>query len=202
MTCTWNPSDKTSDIALTGGNLIATTTINTNTPGGCRATFSRDSSLGGQYMLSFTSVAFGTVDQFDYVGLGLASATLGVANGNLIETILTREGKSYSGNGSSSIAYTDFSTINSATSIDLAVDFGNMVYWYRLNGGAWGGTGGGDPGTPGSGRTLDAGGIFYPICRVTNNPSTVTLNPNPGGLPAGYAPWYSTPTISSSLLIG
>lgn len=209
MTATvWNSADKSGSITLSSGDTVATCTSSTSQ--GVRATSSKDSSLGGKFVIGFRSVVLGiSPDPFDWVGVWQITETLGVANGNLKQVILTQEGKTYSGDGgSTSDQHADFSSITGTHDWDLALDFDNMKFWFREDGGAWQNSG--DPATNTNGRDIIAGAVFYPACRLTQNGSTATIQPVPTSLPSGFSPWDntgdanatgSTITVSTSLIL-
>lgn len=179
----FNPADKL-NIALTGTNLIATSTSASN--GGVRGTTSHSV---GKWMLSFSAVSIGSTDTLDYVGIGTLADTLGLASGSQVQAILTKVGTAFSGNGGSAASYPDGLAIPAAATVDLCVDLPNLLFWFRVNGGLWNASGTANPATGVGGHAMLLGGTFVPYVRITTVGQTVTLNTTPASPPAGFAAW-------------
>lgn len=194
MGTTFNPSDINANIALSGGNLVATGLNSSH--GGARGTGPTKSS--GKWMLTFTNVEFGTADNLDYVGLGTLTDTLGLAQGTQDQVIICQSGTSFSGTGSSVLTYTNFPAITgSGHTIDLCVDLTNALFWFRVNGGNWNNSSSANPATGTGGNAIAANGAKVPYVRMTNTAATVTLNPTPASPPSGFATWDVPSTTTS-----
>ena len=180
----FNPADKTANIILSAGNQIAT--CNNSSNGGVRGTASHST---GKWMLEFNNVTIGTVDTLDYVGIGIAADTLGLASGAQIQVILIQAGTSFTGNGSSANSFPDGLTITAGATVDLCVDLSSALYWFRVNGGNWNNSGTANPATGVGGHTITTVGTFLPYVRITTNGNTVTLNTSPSSPPSGFTAW-------------
>ena len=186
-------------MTLTGGNLIATDSNASNA--GVRGTGSHDSTLGGKYQLQFTNVTL--VDSLDYIGIGIAADTLGLAQGTQIQCILIPNGTSFSGDGAGgSNSLASSATVPAAATVDWCFDFTNMKFWFRVNGGNWNGDATANPVTNTNGRVIGHSGVFMPYIRLTGVTATATLNPSPGSLQTGFTAWdVPTPTRTSMTVI-
>jgi len=184
---TWNPSDKTANVVLSGGNLIATTT---STSDAVRAT---------------TAIALGTKVYFE---LTVASGATNNTGGGLLQTgvgmnlypgsgtagviLYTGTGQVYvngSPSGSPLGAYT------SGGVLCFAVDLVNNQLWVRLNNGNWNASGSADPSTNTGG--LNISGLFAattasPAAALATTGVTVTAN-------FGAAFTYTKPSGFSTL---
>jgi hypothetical protein len=166
---------------------------------GVRATVARDSADGGKYVIGFTNVLLNTTnipDNRDWVGLLPGDGDLINFSGGHKQVVLVEDGKSFSGTGSSSFFNTDFSAVSTLSNIDLAVDFDNMTYWFRVstqNSNAWQNSG--NPATNTNGRIIKAADIYFPSARLAGVGQTATLNPAPSDLPSGFSAWGIPPDI-------
>lgn len=199
MGTTWNPSDKTSDMVLSNGNLTVATNLNNGTHGGARGTTGKSS---GKWMLQFTGVTLNTSDQLDYVGIGTLADTLGLAQGSQDQVILIANGTAYSGDGTSAFNWLDFSNLPASCTVDLCVDMGAQLFWFRINGGSWNNSGTADPAAGTGGHPIKATGTKFPYVRLTNTPNAATLNPVPASPPAGFLTWDVAlkPTASAQIV--
>lgn len=183
MATTYNPADKNAAITLTGGNLVATGNSASN--GGVRGTTSHAS---GKVMLSFTNVNL-SGNSLDYVGVGIAADTLGLASGSQIQVIVIDSGTAFTGDGSAASTFPDFGTLSTNCTIDLCLDLGAQLFWFRINGGNWNNFAPDDPATGTGGHAIRSPGTFLPYVRLTTATSTATLNPSPASPPAGFTAW-------------
>lgn len=177
----WNSADKTTGITLSSGDAVATCT--TTSHEGVRATTSRDSSLGGKFVIGFRNVLLSTSpDPYDWIGIIQSTLTLGAADGNATEVIMTAEGKTYCNGDQSPIQF----VFSGTHDFDLALDFDNMKFWYGMDG-VW--MSGGDPAANIGGRPIQVNSTYFPGCRLTNSGSTATMAPSPASLPSGFTGW-------------
>lgn len=188
---TWNPADKTANMTLTGSNLIATCSNASNA--GVRGTQSRDTASGGKWQMKFTNVTL--VDSLDYIGVGIAADTLGLAQGTQIQAIQIKDGTTFSGDGvGGSNALGTGAAIPGSATVDLCLDFVNMKFWFRTNGGLWLNTAGASPSGNVSGRTLAHTGIFLPYIRLTGTTATATFDGSPASPESGFTQWDGAST--------
>jgi hypothetical protein len=185
MSTTFNPSDKNAYVTLSGGNLTATGNSGSN--GGVRGTTSHNS---GKVVLGYTGVTING-DTIDYIGVGSAADTLGLAQGTQAnQCILISDGIAFSPGANGVGTFVDMRS--GVHTVDFALDFGNAMFWIRSDGGGWsGGAFGGTDPTTGSGG-FPMGSItapLFPYIRLTSSASFCTLNPSPGSLPTGYSAW-------------
>lgn len=183
MATTYNPADQNAAVTLSGGNLIATGNSGSN--GGVRGTTSHAT---GKVMLSYTNVNL-SGNSLDYVGVGIAADTLGLASGAQIQVILIDSGTAFTGDGSGASTFPDFATLPTNCTVDLCLDLGAQLFWFRINGGNWNGSPTADPATGTLGHAIRAPGTFLPYVRVTTATSTATLNPTPASPPVGFTAW-------------
>lgn len=184
---TFNPADKNAFITLSGGNLIATGNNASN--GGVRGSTSTNS---GKVVLQYDAVTLAG-DLLDYIGIGSAAATLGLANGSQAnQIIMISDGVVFNPGNSGGLSIgPDVRT--GSTSVQFAFDFTHNMYWVRTTGGVWAPTT--DPTDPVSGGGGVAMGsitaALFPYVRETGagGTSLCTLNPNASNMPAGYRAW-------------
>lgn len=126
MTTTWNPSDKSANITLSGGNLIATWN---GSAGGLRSTTSKTS--GKLYF----EVTLNTFLTNVYAGLANSSYALTApANtANVVLAFLT--GATILGNGATLGSTTG--SLGAGQVGRFAVDLTNRLFWYSVAGGNW-----------------------------------------------------------------
>lgn len=150
---TFNPSDKHSSVALSGGNLTATLTTEPPNVAGVRSTTSKAS---GKWVVEVTAGELG------YFTLGLCTSASSLAempgnNNNL--------GFAYNCNEPTSgevVFHADGNDVNVGGNGDmadntaalLAVDLDNKLAWFKVAGGAWNGSETADPDTGTGGRSF------------------------------------------------
>jgi len=177
---TLNPADKSSNIALSNGNLTAQATSSSS--GRVRATTSKSS---GKWTFCAT---VDVVDQSGSgtIGIGLGTADMVLATGGpALEDVL------YYGNGA--LHYNSADTwvdpYNSGDVITVAIDLDNWKIWVRVNNGDWNSEPTDDPSTNTGG--LDISGVpgkalfpdFYGA--TTNNQMTFNFGTN-ANAPDGF----------------
>lgn len=187
MSTTWNPSDKSASITLSGGNLIATGTA---VAGGVRGTTSQATGQKLYFELVVSGVTPGASSRPGFANAGMSLvATLGsntggvgwnpntggvVCNGAVIGTAVT-------------LAATD--------TAGFALDFVNNKIWVRKNGGIWNNSGTADPTSNVGGFTMTGLGTGpWFICWLNNstNLTAFTMSPAPASPPSGFSDWDSS----------
>lgn len=170
---TWNPSDKDSDVTLSGGDLVAQVTAGTY--GAVRSTLAK---LAGKW---YCEITFGTATTAECVGFANASATISgdftattnavmmVSNGNII-----RNGSVVGGDGGH----------GTGSVVCLALDFDAGKASWRLNNGAWG-----DVLT----ANLPSGALYVAVGSISGSTATFTANFGDSAFtytpPAGHQGW-------------
>lgn len=163
---TWNPSDISTNVTLSGGNLTATASGN----GAVRATAAISS---GKYYFEITMATW--IGANPGPGVALASVTLPWIN--------TTAGVAYVDgfgniriNGSTSGS--SLGTTASGNVIGCAVDRGANLIWFRkAAAGNWNGSGTADPATGTGGLSISAiAGSLYPGVMFTNNTEQAVAN--------------------------
>jgi phage gp46-like protein len=184
---TWSTTDISSGITLSNANLTATS--GSTADKGVRSTTSRST---GKYYVEFTNTSWAGADTG--AGIATSSATLaaiGLAGAGGFVTFTS--GAIYF-NGSNTGINTGFS--NSATTVCMAVDLGNMRGWFRTANNNWNNSGTANPAT-------NTGGIDISALFATNpafllfcsNGSGANATINLGGsaftytAPAGFTAW-------------
>jgi hypothetical protein len=178
----FNPADINTHITLSNANATATGKDASN--GGARGTVGHQT---GKWQLQYTAVDL--VDTLDYVGCGSLADTLGLASGGQANQILlTQTALVYTpGTGGQSIGA---SLTGNTNVIDLCVDFGAALVWYRINSGNWNGSGTAHPATGAGGLALGSiTAALYPYIRLTNTSARATINTTPASPEAGFTAW-------------
>jgi hypothetical protein len=159
---TWNPSDKSAGITLSGGNLVATNSNGTGIDG----VRSVDSTTGKVY--------FEIVWTVYLVTAGGGAMQIGIGNSSAVLTTTLLGQTTAAGYRDDSLALYNFGpnavgSMNTGLNdnIGVAVDVPNKKMWFRKNGGTWDVTGGDDPATNVGG--LNFTGITGAIFAITNS---------------------------------
>lgn len=203
---TWNPSDKNSNVTLSGGNLVATVTdgSGSGTSGGVRGTTSK--TTGKVYFEGLWTRSDLNTSKIFWFGLAQSGADLSAA------PLFTQTGYGAGvwSSGSSSVFFSspDVSFPTSAASsfasgdyMGIAVDLNNALAWVSHNG-TWLNFGAGDdPNTGIGGCAIDSGATWYPVCGHGSAASgNATLTVNFGGsafaysAPTGFSAWDAAST--------
>jgi hypothetical protein len=188
---TWNPSDKSASITLTGSNLTATAT---SSNAGVRGITSRST---GKFYWEATMI--GLLGSGTEIGLATASATLD-GNGLAGQAVLTNA-KGASGriwiNGSDSGV--GLGILSSGNIIGIATDLTTGKIWFRVTpSGNWNGSGTANPATGVGGVSLGAliGNTLFPFFGATfgNDKATANFGASAfnGSVPSGYASGWGT----------
>jgi hypothetical protein len=184
---TWNPSDKSANIGLTGGNLTATSTG----AGAIRAT----NYISGTDKVFFSVTYDGNQSA---IGVGDSTASLSTQPGSDTTHSIAYRPQSASGdvyyNGSS------VATIGQATAGDViycCIDFANGKIWFARNAGNYNNSGTANPATNTGGITISVTGKLYPLWYAAATGTATTANFGASGFyraaPSGFT---SVPDIS------
>ncbi len=196
---TWNPSDKSAGITLTGSNLIATN--NNNAPSGVRST---DRQLSGKFYWEYTCNTFTLAGN----GVGAMSAVANIATS--ISTVqvgscgVRQTGVIYVDGASTGISLT---TIASGAVVCVAVDCTSRLIWFRLGAaGNWNANAGYSPASGVGGISIPnlGNGIpIYPWVNLGNTNDQVTANFGDtaftGAVPSGYTSGFTAYTGTTLL---
>lgn len=151
---TWNPSDKTAGVTLSGGNLIATTSAASD---GVRGAHNQTS---GKYYWEYTYTTIAT-NSFD---VGLALSAYNFTSGTSVgAAFVVRISGTVQINGTSYPSL--LGTIASGARIGVAADFTARLIWFRVTpAGSWNGSGTADPATGAGGLNFSSlNGALYPL---------------------------------------
>jgi hypothetical protein len=190
---TWNPSDKSATITLSGGNLTATSTSS-----GIIAARAIDRQVAGKFYwecLCSTFTGSGSAVGFACssaaLGSGLASAgsspgTVGLGRGGTIIVDGVSTGIS-------------LATVTSGTLVGIAVDLSSRLVWFRLGAaGNWNANAANNPATGVGGISIPTLGIgipAYPAVSFQANADAVTANFGDsaftGTLPSGFTSGFT-----------
>lgn len=188
MTTTWNPSDKSSNITLSGGNLIAT--HSTTSVGGVRSTSSY--STGKWYW----EITLGPVS--DLV-IGLANSTYSLSTSDNVGADLNSVGW-YPYFNDVIVNDAILATIQAGTQNDVigfAWDADNKLLWIRTNAGNWNNSGTANPATSTGGLSLSSlhAGPFFIVLGSDKSGDAGTLNVGAtsfaNAAPSGFTAWDS-----------
>ena len=198
-TTTWNPSDKDPGVTLSGGNLVATSSLSLpscSTSGYCGVRAVANHTTGKFYYEEvFTNLGGGAADQC----LGIADSTASLGNNmpnqhdhatSLCASSGTIENFSSGGTCTSPGVFT------SGDTVQVAVDAGATLIWFRINSGNWNGNAGSNPATGSLGCNLSStlSGAIFPETQGSND-TVVSMTANFGGSaysftpPAGFGNW-------------
>lgn len=153
---TWNPADKSSVVALSGGNLTATTTT-TGTGGGVRSLISQSS---GKYYYEIQMTVW--VSSSSGPGAANASATLtSMGNVPTNAALVYPSGAIWVNNANSG---SSLGARAAGNIIGIALDLNNKQIWFRVApAGNWNGSGTANPATNTGGisvSSIAAGSVF------------------------------------------
>lgn len=184
---TWNPSDKSSLIALSGANLTAARSTLT---GGAFASV-RGTNFKSAGKFYFEIHIDTDVDGETFQGVMSSVTATTSYPGSDTHGI----GCSYAGsiNYNGSPLPQTGSTFQGGDRVGVAVDFDAQKFWYRVNNGSWSGTSG-NPATGVGGASFSgATGPFATAYAASNNSASQITAKFSGGFtdtaPAGFAAW-------------
>ena len=166
---TWNPSDKSASITLSGGDLVAT------------------AGAGAQGVRSIAAVGASQKVYMEYVptvnandqqfGFALAThaltSTLGGSEGGSSRSFGVKFGGTYSDFTSAdhNAAMPSWTTSNR---VGIAFDRGANLFWSRVNNGAWSNSG--DPAAGTGGRAVAVAGTVYACLYIGFSTEVTTAN--------------------------
>lgn len=199
-TTTFDPSNKGTIFTLSGGNLIATQNLISNT-GQAALARSITSHSSGKYYNEFTPSG-GVWSQIYTASFGITNATSSL---NVKLGADTNSGVLYQGDGSTYTFFINNASVGpvqpqwfSGNVLGMASDFTNLLWWYRIGAGNWNNSGTANPATGAGGLSLStlAAGPYYAAVAVidTGSPGLV-WTANFGGsayantAPAGFGNW-------------
>lgn len=216
MTTTWNPSDKSANVTLSGSNLIATITSGTNQ--GVRSTISHST---GKWYAEFKNCFFSTTpSSSSRGGVGIAdstySLTAGPGSDNIHSAWVIQPPTVIVGNASK-IAGAIATAITTSVTIGVAVDVDNHLVWFTENGTTWNNGGTANPATGVGGFSLVGTATMGPAIFLAawlrwslDGAPQDTATLNGGGsaftfsVPSGFSNWdgvtSETGTIAMTLL--
>ena len=199
---TFNPSDKTAGISLSGGNLVAQGTAAN------QAVRAIDRRTSGKFYWEVTP----TVSVAN-IGIGVANGAVALSSLSSVNAA-TSIGCAWATNsGAVGTLHIDgnqylsvIGALVAGTPICIALDFDNCLIWFR-NGAAgnWNGLAGANPATTSGGYTSPFGATLagYPLSLHTSTGSTHTANFGDtafvGAVPSGFTGGF--PTGSPALII-
>jgi hypothetical protein len=194
MTTTWNASDKSAAITLSGGNLIATgTSFNFN---GMRSNTSKNlATETGKYYFEVTCNASFS-DSRSAIGFATGAASLGSTPASAHIGGVTKPGTVVEAAGFDPIT-TTLGAFTSKT-VGVAMDFANLRYWITEDGSTWNAGGTANPAT-GVGFGLwqvasfpTTSGMFI-YGTIIDNGAAMTLNAGASAFvftkPTGFSAW-------------
>lgn len=153
---TLNPSDKSSNVTLSNGNLTATAT--TSSDAGVRATVGKSS---GKYYWEYTYNTFGSASGDTAAGLWDGAATLAAFG----STVSHGAGVFQFGNVwvDGSNRFSSIGTVSNGAVIRVALDMDNKRLWFAVNGGNWNGSAANTPTTPATGFDYSTTALTAPL---------------------------------------
>jgi SPRY domain len=186
---TWNPSDKSANITLSGGNLTATgTTV------ACVRTIS--SHLSGKYYFEVTATSVGT-----NAGIGIANST------HALTAYLGSDTASISYDKNGGIFYNNANIYANGAYVNgnvicVAVDIDNGKIWWRIGSGNWNNSGTANPATNTGGITLSPSGPYFPCIQTETGGDVVTANFGDssftGTVPSGFTSGWPAALLTSA----
>jgi hypothetical protein len=192
---TWNSSDKSINIVLSGGNLIVTSTAANSTDQAVRSI--NPQSSGKWYFETTWSNGGSGADTG--VGIATASAVLTSVGNNVSLAVMTFcvTGNIYNNASNTAISLGPFSA---GSVICMAVDMDNKRMWFRKDAGNWNNSGTANPATNTGGfniSTLFTSGVpayaIYSVNATAANAGTVTANFGASAfaqsIPSGFTAW-------------
>lgn len=145
---TWNPSDVSANITLSGSNLVATST--SITQGGARGVAGKK--LGKHYVEFTCTTISGTASGVGAVYSGASLATMGTASSAGRGAFVLASGHIWT-NGVDTGA--TLGALANGDVICMALDKDNRQVWFRKGAGNWNGVATNDP-------TISGTGVYYP----------------------------------------
>lgn len=196
---TWNSSDVSAGIVLSGANLTAAN--NSGSAAGVRGTQSHTRGDGNKYYIEYAGITLASSNS----GIGFATSTWPLTNtsnsvniASAVNFASVRDG----GGGSQAIL-----TGNPAGHVlSVAIDFVNDKYYWRIDNGNWNNSGTANPATGTGGASITAAtgdmtGPWFPAAALVSNGDSATIRTKSSdftqSVPAGFQAWDSTPSLPS-----
>lgn len=182
---TWNPSDKSASITLSGSNLTATLVVGASDWESVRASKSRSG------VKRYFEITIGT-GPFMEVGVGNGSMSLASYLSD------TSNGIGYRGDSGeiriNDVVLATAQTYTSGDTLRAAIDDVNDRAWFSKVGQNWNGSGTANPATNTGGVDISAiTGALFPALAMFANGHSATVNfgdtPFAGTIPAGFDAW-------------
>ena len=185
---TWNPADKAASVTLSGGDLIAT--YSDGLGSSYHNVRSTDGKSTGKLYSEHTLFASNTSQRS--IGIATSSASLTDYGGKTTASIAYyMDGTVYYNDG----LVTTIQTTTSGQRVDMAVDLGGGLIWWRTNGGNWNNDGSADPATGTGGITLGVTGTRFVMTSLRNistpDSDTAVFSSASwaGTAPSGFGQW-------------
>jgi len=185
---TWNPSDKSANITLSGGNLTVTCTSNVD--GGVRSTISKST---GKVYFEYICTTFNATGGDTGCGIATSSAVLTSIGAVGVGGVITFPSGNTYFNGTNRFS---LGIINNGNILCVAIDITNNLYWIRNGTGNWNGSSTANPATGTGG--LDVSGLFSTnavFACICENSTLANISVNFGAtafvqtVPSGFAAW-------------
>ena len=187
---TWDPSNKSANITLSGGNLVATRAAGVSSPNAVRSTTSYTTEK--KYAECTITNSPGTGGT---TGLGLCNASFLFTGGGYVGS--TNTGIGYYSDGNvyrNNASVGTIATFTSGDVICMAVDATARLAWWRKNGGNWNNNGAADPATGANGIDISAvTGALFAAVEADNVGEILTINfgatAYAQAVPGNYSNW-------------
>jgi hypothetical protein len=188
---TWNASDKTANVTLTGSNLIATAT---GFNGGVRAVDGH--AISGKYYWEYTINTITSAQSG--VGISLPGESLvgGITGTTARQVVVNNTGQVYR----ISVAQVALGSLTAGTVVCIALDIGSNLLWFRFGAaGNWNANASNNPATGVGGVALFGSNVAYrPYTCFGSTSDQTTANFGDiaftGAVPSGYTAGFPTPS--------
>lgn len=184
---TMNPADAYAALSFSNGNL----TTATAGPGGPIYQSARSTSFRSSGKLYFEDPI--NLDSIGQCIVGVMSSSVSLTSypgGNTNGIGAVFNGAIYTNGSPTGVTGSSF---RGGDTVEVAVDLGALLFWFRVNGGPW--SGGGDPATGVGGASFAAavGPFFITQCHSNNTATRMTANFGASAFahapPSGYGAW-------------
>lgn len=190
---TWNPSDKSANITLSGSDLTASATAGT---GGVRSVTGKRT---GKWYVEFTCTVF--TGSLSGVGISALLTSLGaITQSSNTQSFVRLSGDIWKA-GAVTSPLLNIGSLASTDVVCMAVDLTNHQVWFRKNGGSWNATSGTDydPTVNGTGIYFQADNSYLAMGSNANS-NVVTVNVGDTAfaqaVPSGYSSgWDDVSTV-------
>jgi hypothetical protein len=182
----WSTTDKSANVTLSGGNLIAT--FSSATQGSVRG----DTSFTGKrYFEALMSVS----SSFWSVGWANATASLAAQIGTTVNSVCSRPARADVFFNSVSSAVQNSASLDAPVTARIAIDTTALLFWVALDDGLWNNSATADPASGTGGISLAAlgAGPYFPIFGSAASGSQCTARFGAADM------WFATPAGFSTL---